>query len=1246
MNKPLSLKDIEAELKRTTKRQGLASHPKSSVWVSANAGTGKTHVLKMRVLRLLLDGTPPEKILCLTYTNAAAAEMATRVFDELSKWVTKDDASLHEEISDLTGETPTQEQLAFARTLFTTAIETPGGLKVQTFHAFCERLLQRFPLEADVSPGFSILDDEQTREVMREAVNRVLSAASDSPESANGEALHELVRYAADERFDDLMSATLTDKGFQKAVAATPTNVNANNESTCDNASNDAAIEKSLRTKLAIQTPGGPDDITDKMANVLDDGTLKRLAHVLHSEGKKTDQNLADIFSATSNLKTSERRAEHFERAFLTGEKKPRARMMTKGISEAHQDLSQAVANAQSTFVKLSAERQGLKKLAVMMALMRLARGVHSHYKKIKARRAALDYDDLIDKTAQLLQGDSATEWVLFKLDNGIDHLLVDESQDTSPQQWQVVETLAKEFFSGYGAQEETKRTIFAVGDEKQSIYSFQGAVPHLFAEKGQQFQTMADAAGEKFSPVDLTLSFRTVSPILRAVDKVFSDPLQAPGVARDGTPVHHSAKRTGQAGLVELWAPERQEETADADPWKPLEEDSTTSPVIRLANRIADTIEGWLREGETLQSQNRPVQAGDILILVRKRHPFANPMVGTLKARGIPVAGADRMVLTDQIAVQDLMALGDFLTLPEDDLALACVLKSPMFGLNDDDLFAIAHGRKGTLWKALLNIADEKNKYTEAANMLRAWRKRADFTPPFEFFSRLLDRDGMRTRFLQRLGTEAADPIDEMLSLALTYDEDAPPSLAGFVTWLRATNRTIKRDMDQGRDEVRVMTVHGAKGLEAPIVFLPDTCSTRTNTSGIRLLPWADTKNTDETTTPGNVDQAPFIWLRKDFETISAVSAAKKMQARGEVEERNRLLYVAMTRARDRLYIAGYHTGKAPDKGCWYEIIKEHLDDMLQEAATADGQPVKRLATDQTVDTETATQLETGPIATDSLPSWFANAAPTEPQLSIPLAPSRLAPYDTDDDGDPVQPEKAQTSTPSETIQSQFVFNVHEASQIALNTKDATDYTASPPTPQDPAALPPTTLADGYRFLRGTLTHALLEHLPAFAQSDQRKAAEAFVARRGGALSDRVRQSIVEETITILQGETFAGLFGPDSRAEVNIAAEIPNPDGNGPALNLSGQIDRLVVEEDCVRIIDYKTNRPPPHKSEDVAEAYLLQLAAYRIAISQIYPNKNVICALLWTDGPRIMEIPEAQIDTAVTKLWTLSNSLSNAS
>jgi ATP-dependent helicase/nuclease subunit A len=570
--------------------------------------------------------------------------------------------------------------------------------------------------------------------------------------------------------------------------------------------------------------------------------------------------------------------------------------------------------------------------------------------------------------------------------------------------------------------------------------------------------------------------------------------------------------------------------------------------------------------------------------------------MVAALKARGIPVAGADRMRLTEQIVVEDMLSLGDFLTLPEDDLALAEVLKSPMFGFDDDDLLKLAHGRKGTLWKALLDNAGLNARFEFAATMLKRWRKAADFRPPFEFFADLLDRDGMRAKLIGRLGPEAADPLDEFLSLALTYDDSAPPSLSGFLAFMRDGNREIKRDMEHGRNEVRVMTVHGAKGLEAPIVFLPDTCSAKAaGSNGGKPMKLSDLVRPE-----GMPD--PFVWPVKNTSKLEPIRVARAAIEGREREELNRLLYVAMTRARDRLYIAGFEGKNGRDKNCWYDLINDGLAGSLAKVEVAPETHVHRLEVPQTVPPEQPKAELSAHSAPVALPVWASAKAPREPQLTVPLSPSQLAPYDHDSDGEPVA-----TPPPKDEL-------------------------------QDPAPLAPAALADGNRFLRGTLTHALLEHLPAFDPATWAKVAKAFVAERGKGLPAKTQASIVKEALAVLSDPAFAPVFSTTSRAEVPIVAIIPRPSGAGPALRIAGQIDRLVELADEVLIIDYKTNRSSPERPEDVAPVYLYQLAAYRLAIAEIFPGKAVRAALLWTDGPRLMEVPSLHLDTYASRLWQI--------
>lgn len=1179
------LTPIASELQRTTLLQNKAADPTASVWVSANAGTGKTHVLTKRVLRLLLAGTAPERILCLTFTKAAAAEMSKRVFESLAKWVMLPKADLEQTLAnDYLGRAPTSDEMALARTLFTRATETPGGLGIVTIHAFAERLLQRFPLEAGVTPGFSILDDTTAKKLMREAIDHVIGTAARERNTPLGRALAAAIAYAADDHFDGILSDAVARRDWlDSVVRLVPDGDGAGDGFD--------AVEQLYRRHFGVRSGLSRSDIENDTASVLSQGELTHIRDVLCG-GTKSDCTLADLAAAAFAAKSGSGRMQALCSLLLTKDYEPRKRLVTKALSAKNPEIEPLMSRAQSRLLSLWSECQGLQVVEATMALLRLADAVRQRYTDAKVRRAALDFDDLIHRAQSLLANSSSVEWVLYKLDRGLDHILVDESQDTSPSQWRVVEAIAGEFFSGAGARDDAVRTLFAVGDEKQSIYSFQGAAPEMFSAMGDRFQSLTESAGAAWLRVPLTLSFRTVAPVLDAVDRVFSDPNRTPGVI----PAPHAAKRAGHAGLVELWEPEQHEDITPADVLSPLDDETAEPPVVRLANRIADTIKGWLASGERLASSDRPITPGDILILVQKRQPFAAPMVQALKARGIAVAGADRMRLTEQIAVQDILSLGDFLTLPEDDLALAEVLKSPIFRLDDADLETLACGRKGTLWKALLDASAETPRFVEAAETLKRWRKAADFRPPFEFFADILDRDGVRKRLLARLGPDAADPLDEFLDLALTYDDGAPPSLAGFLAFMRDGDRDIKRDMEHGRNEVRVMTVHGAKGLEAPIVFLPDTCSTgsASNRGGRPMALEAMARP--------QLMGTPFVWPVKGTTQHEAIQSARQELNEREREERNRLLYVAMTRARDRLYVAGFENKKGRKPDCWYDLIEAGLSDVLTRVTGADGREVRRLEAPQIADAETKGEGSETAELTAPPPAWIATPAPREAQLTVPLAPSRLAPYETDDEGEPL---------------------------------------AAPPPrhPRDePAALSPAGLRGDNRFLRGTLTHALLEHLPQIAPEARLRAAEAFLADRGRGLPERTRTSIAAEVLTLLADPAFGVVFGPDSRAEVPVVAVIPRPEsaGSGPPLRIAGQIDRLAVTDTSVLIVDYKTNRSAPVNQSRVASVYLYQLAAYRMALRDIFPGRAVRAALLWTERPHLMEITEEILEAHTADLW----------
>ncbi|MBL4615589.1 MAG: UvrD-helicase domain-containing protein, partial [Magnetovibrio sp.] len=747
----------------------------------------------------------------------------------------------------------------------------------------------------------------------------------------------------------------------------------------------------------------------------------------------------------------------------------------------------------------------------------------------------------------------------------GIDHILVDESQDTSPAQWDVVKKIAEEFYSGLGRHEETNdtpRTVFAVGDEKQSIYSFQGADPHEFGRMKVHFQTRIEGAGARFTPMTLMTSFRTTSAVLKVVDRVFANPDAADGLTFSDEHVAHDSFRLGQAGLVELWPTIKPLESPQADPWDaPLDYVNEQRPEMRLAKQIAKTIRGWIDDGEMLTSQNRPVNAGDILILVRRRARFAEEMVRQLKKQTIPVAGADRMVLTEQMAVMDLLAAGLFAVLPQDDLSLAELLKSPLVGLNEDELFTLAHGRAGSLWSELGKRQSDSERFRAAHEVLAKLLRRADFMPPYEFYAGLL-RDGARLALTARLGLDAQDPIDEFLALALDFERNHTPSLQGFLHWISATAQQIKRDMEVQGGQVRVMTVHGAKGLEAGIVFLTDTCTKPDGRLDARVQ-WTGVNAGNNAGT--GTDQSPpgVLWAPHKDVRCQIFQDHAESQREDREREYRRLLYVAMTRAKDRLYITGYEDSRGRAEGSWYSLIHPVISAIGVEMTTKEGESLWRYETAQEAETKEATEA-TPSIQSEPLPKWATCPPVAEQNPPKPLTPSR-------------------------------------------------------PKTEAPPALGPFAGDQSDRFKRGVLVHKLLETLPTLAAEQRPEAARRWLAQPAHELDGQSQTDIADETLNVLNNPDFAALFGPDSLAEVSLSGVIDSQ-------VVSARLDRLAVSDHEVLVIDYKTNRPAPTDPDRVPEQYLAQMATYRALLTRIYPHKQIRCLLLWTDGPHVMELNDA--------------------
>jgi ATP-dependent helicase/nuclease subunit A len=1123
-------------------RQIAASDPDVSAWVAANAGSGKTHVLAQRVIRLLLKGVPPARILCITFTKAAAANMANRVFEALAQWTALDDDALDEEMKQIGVREIDADLRARARQLFALALETPGGLKVQTIHAFCTHLLHVFPFEAKVAARFTVLDEAAEAQLIEQISLAVLLEAAGKPDGALGRALTAAIAVAADRTLRDMLDEAIGERDKLTAWI--------------EHAGGIEAAVAQLSTTLGI----APDDTLDRIDAEMINGSHLPMADWA-AAAEQCDEGSSNDRDQCARLKEAiteagEARIEAYLSIFFTGTGEPRKNIITAPLAKKYPDLARRLGAEQARVTALRERRRIIAARDRTAALITIAATVVDRYRKEKERRALLDYDDLIDKALDLLTS-TPPAWVHYKLDRGIDHVLIDEAQDTSSKQWAIIRALVAEFFAGAGAHV-LPRTIFAVGDEKQSIFSFQGAAPREFEAMRREFDRLSKAVRRDLQLVHFEHSFRSGANVLGAVDTVFkSNDIYLSIVSEEEGYLAHEALPDAAPGLVEIWPLEKPDDKREIEGWDaPFDEMTPASPIGRLAQRIARTVQHWRRRG------TRP---GEVLILVRRRGPLFEAIIGALKRADIPVAGADRLVLTEHIAVMDLLALTDALLLPGDDLALATVLKSPLFGLNEDQLFQLAWNREGTLRAALRAKSDPA--LVEVSARLDRMTEDARNLSPFGFYARLLNAECGRKRILARLGHEATDALDEFLNLALEYERNETPSLQGFVAWVRAARATVKRDMEIARDEVRVMTVHGAKGLEARNVILADTTTPPEGWHPPRLLALPA-----QPAAPGTPDR--LIWVGPRNADAGPMADARAAALEAVTDEYRRLLYVAMTRAAERLVVCGVEGERKPPEGCWYNLVRDALESDAKDEPADDGEGIVwrfRKAEAKPASEDEAAREERKPIA---LPDWLQRDARADVlrELVIPSHAGNGVGFATTGD--------------------------REARRKAIE--------------------------------RGNLVHRLMQSLPNIAPAQRAEAARRFLSKPGRKLREAERAEITRQVMAVLDIPNFAPLFSPGSRAELPIVGQV---DGK----MVAGQVDRLAVTPEAVLIADYKTNSRIPRtirEAQEIYPGYIRQLALYREVLRRLYPGRPVRAALVWTEGPILMEIPEESLDSALAK------------
>ena len=1110
--------------RKASQAQRQAADPHLSVWVGASAGTGKTKVLSDRVLRLLLDGVNADKILCLTYTKAAAVEMSARVAKRLSRWAVADEKNLENELESLFGTLPQntkalRELKARARCLFAVLLDTPGGIKIQTIHSFCQEVLRRFPLEAGISPYFKIMDSRNVKEAVNEIQKRLSEDAILNPENELSQAMFCLTDRFSDKTFPDIIDNIINNRGKINQLLQKFHN-------------NREELLAALAAKLQINTGQSENELISQFWQQLPRKDLQTLLEVWQTCGKsynKVYYSLSRVLEGMLPNDISEY-AQIFSKS--DGTPKNAANVANLAKNPNLQVILNREYDRSNEFVQKLAARKVYETTA---AVITLAQKLITGYNNYKIAHAKADYNDLILLTRNLLENKEAARWVLYKLDGGIEHILIDEAQDTSPDQWAIIQSVSDEFFAGEGT-DSHPRTIFAVGDRKQSIYSFQGADPDKFDSMREYFSAKAAA---DFAKIDLEVSFRSVPAVLDVVNSIFSNENIAAGVTFSGEKVLHIPFRQGEAGKVEFWDLIEPLDGENKKEWlPPTERKETPSTSRRMAKMIAQKIKQAVTQKEMLVSQNRPLRYSDFLILVRKRDVFCEEFIRECKLAGVAVAGMDRIKLLEQIAVQDLISLGKFLLLPEDDLSLAEVLKSPLFGLNDDDLFTLCHNRRLSLWHSLC----QNPQYAETAKTLRQLLNLADYARPFELFGFVLTELRGKQKYALRMGPEAEDGLEEFVNLTLNFEQNHTPSLQNFIDWIISDDVEIKRELEQSdNDMVRLMTVHGSKGLQAPVVILPDTTKVPQTKREAAML-W---------------DDDMFLYPSCSNEYDNTCDRIKEKKRGKTLEEYRRLLYVALTRAEDRMIICGYRKKHNPSDESWYKLLQKNIGKVCVYDADA------KKHTHSSEQLITPPTPKSGNANADSvpLPAWAISEAAAEQPLGKPLTPSK--------------PEEEDTTAALSPL--------------------ATDTSVK-------------------QYLRGTIIHKLLQYLPTCPKDSIDGLAEQFILSQTTELDAIARKQIISEVKSLLNNPQFGTVFGPLSKAEVPIMGLV---DGK----IISGQIDRLIVEENRVLVVDFKTNRPSAATSADIPNVYRLQMRAYRKLLQKIYPQKEIITLILWTNTATLM-------------------------
>lgn len=1121
-----------------------ATRPQNSISVAASAGTGKTWLLTSRILRLLLQGAAPSSILAISFTKKAAAEIDERIRMRL-RTIAMNEAVARHEFQSLGLDADNHALLGQARGLYEQLLLAKTPLRINTFHGFCQSLLKRFPLESTLPPGFRV--DDVTLEAQNEAWHKFKQTLRAAPESSLASAVDTLLRW--------LDTSTAVRSALDAFL-----HYRADWWAYTENEDDPAAY---AQTQLEAFFSNKNKDLEPTTLSNEIRQKLTRIHYLLSRHPTETNTRICThIASAIAAQHDQLALTYALHDAFLTKSHTPRnlkySKVLEKNLGaenamqliKLHDELVLMTVSRWDAHLRQTNLERNQAWIKAGISLLDL-------FQKSKLARQQIDFADLEWHAYRLLTQERHAEWVQYKLDQRIDHLLVDEFQDTNPTQWRLLLPLLNEMSAG---NTERQRSVFIVGDAKQSIYRFRRAEPRLFGIARNWLHDALDA-----TELHQEHSWRSSPAIIEFINLVFGgDSSMLQNFKQHST--HHTSL-PGKVTLMPLCMPEKLQADSDGMFRDPLSTPATPSDHISNeteARQVAHTMSEIIGTAINDGANTRPLGYGDILLLVRSRTHIAAFEIA-LREAGIPYIGASSSFLAEAIEIRDLVALLRFLIASHDNLSLAACLRSPIFDFNDDQLSTLALSESTYWWHALEKLVDSSHdaQLADAYKLLCSWRELANHIPTHDLLDRIFcDTDlisRMQAASPARLHARIESNLRRALDLALDANGGRYPCLSEYITHLEQAEATNIESLHT--EAVRIHTIHGAKGLEAPAVFLVDAARNVSEpAASLRpIITW-----------PASSERPTYFMItgrkaERDQKSADALSAEKRLAS----DEEANLLYVALTRARQILYISGTQGLHGPCES--YLHIRKKLACGFDHLSTQDN------------------GIEICSTESDDMSALV--------QISF----SELRKINT-------------TMQPDNPIMAPEYINPELAS-IFKSQSDDQSIRPSSSAMHDVEAQQSRT--------RGIALHRALELLTSQISPEIINRLLCTEFSNSGLLDNVIINKIFMQAQSVYMAPSLQWLF--DSRQHKWARNEVPMLYQYNKQ-TIDGRVDRVVETDDALWIIDYKSDTGAmPGNLAQYAAPHLRQLAYYAQGAACLWPKKQIRLGLLFTACGELYEIPQ---------------------